>query len=91
MLIHGSKIIPRFFTDPLREIEDTPICNAGVFSDLTQFGEYLFCYQLILEDFELSIAEYQHYNVLNSSMKGKIKLQDPVIYTAMCLHHTSDL
>ena len=57
MLIHWSKITPRFFTDPLGVIEDTPICNA----DLTQCGDikYLFYYHLVLEDFESSIAEYQ--------------------------------
>ena len=39
MLIHWSKITPRFFTDPLGLIEDAPICNAGVFRDLTQCGD----------------------------------------------------
>ena len=39
MLIHWSEITPRFFTDPLGVIEDVPICNVGVFSDLTQCGD----------------------------------------------------
>ena len=34
-----KKITPRFFTDPLNVIEDAPICNAGVFRDLTQCGD----------------------------------------------------
>ena len=29
----------RYFTDPLGLIEDAPICNAGVFRDLTQYGD----------------------------------------------------
>ena len=39
MLIHWSEITLRFFTDPLGVIEDAPICNAGVFRDLTQCGD----------------------------------------------------
>ena len=82
MLIHWSKITPRFFTDPLWVIEDVPICNAGVFRDLTQCG-----------DFESSIAEYQQYKVLNSSRKRRnlTNCQDPGIYTAVCHQHTSDI
>jgi len=55
--------------------------------------KYLFYYHLVLEDFESSIGEYQQYNVLNSSRK-RINLthyQDPVIYTAVCHQHTSDI
>jgi len=33
------KIIPRLFIEPLGVIEDAPICNAGVFKDLTQCGD----------------------------------------------------
>jgi len=36
MLKHLSKIIPIYVTDPLRVIDDAPICNAGAFRDLTQ-------------------------------------------------------
>ena len=54
MLIHWSKITPRFVTDPLGVIEDVPICNAGVFRDLTQCGDAK--YKIFLEDFESSIA-----------------------------------
>jgi len=39
MLIPWPKITPRLFTDPLGVIEDAPICNAGVFRDLTQCGD----------------------------------------------------
>ena len=35
ILPHLSKITPRFYTDPLGIIEDEPICNTGVFRDLT--------------------------------------------------------
>ena len=33
------KITPRLFIDPLGVIKDVPICNAGVFTDLTQCGD----------------------------------------------------
>ena len=33
------KIIPTKATGPLAIIEDAPICNAGVFKDLTQCGD----------------------------------------------------
>jgi len=36
MLILWSQITSRFFTDPLRIIEDVPICGAGVVRDLTR-------------------------------------------------------
>jgi len=94
MLIHWSKTTPRIFTDPLAVIEDAPICNAGVFRDLTVMPNiYLFYYHLVLEDFESSIAEYQQYNVLNSSRKRKnlTHCQDSVIYTAVCYQHASDI
>jgi len=39
MLIHLSKITPRFCPVPVGVIEQSPICNAGVFGDLTQCGE----------------------------------------------------
>jgi len=39
MLIDLSKITPIFFTNPVGVIEDAPICNAGVFRDLTQCGD----------------------------------------------------
>jgi len=39
MLIHWSKITPRFVTDPLGVIEDAPSYNTGVFRDLTQCGD----------------------------------------------------
>jgi len=65
MFIHVNtlvKITPRFFTDPLGVIEDAPICNAGVFRDLTQCGDAKYIifvyYHLILEYFQSSIAEY---------------------------------
>jgi len=75
MLMQWSKLTPRFFTDPLGVIKDAPICNAGVFRDLTQCGDDKYIifinYHLVLEDFESSIAEYQQYNVLNSSRKRR--------------------
>jgi len=95
MLIHWSKITPRFCTDLLGVIEDAP-CNAGLFRDLTQSDDAKYIlflyYQLVLEYFESSIAEYQQYNVLNSSRKRSLThYQDPMIYTAVCHQHTSDI
>ena len=55
--------------------------------------KYLFYYHLVLEDFESSKTEYQQYNILNSSRKrGNLAYcQDPVIYTAVCHQHTTDI
>ena len=39
MLIHWSKITPRFVTDPLGVIQKALIWNYGVFRDLTQCGD----------------------------------------------------
>jgi len=36
MLIHWLKLSLEFYTDPLGVIEDAPICNGGIFRDLTQ-------------------------------------------------------
>jgi len=86
-----SNITPRYVTNPFGVIEDAPICNAGVFRDLKQ--SYLFYYNLVLEYFESSIAEYQQYNVLNYSRKtiSLTQSQDPVIFTAVGHQHTSDI
>jgi len=65
-------------------IEHAPICNADAFRDLTECGDAKYSifvyYHLVLEDFELFIAEY---NVLNSSRKRRnlTHCHDPVIYT----------
>ena len=56
--------------------------------------KYLFYYDLVLDDVESAIAEYQQYNVLNSSSKKRRNLthcQDPVIYTAVYHQDTSDI
>ena len=49
--------------DSLGVIEDAPICNAGVFRDLTQCGDAKYIIfvllSLVLEYCESSIAEYQ--------------------------------
>ena len=37
--MHREKITPRYFIDPLGVIKDAPICNAGVFSDLTECSD----------------------------------------------------
>ena len=39
LLIHWSNITPKLFNDPFGVIKDSPICNAGVFRDLTQRGD----------------------------------------------------
>ena len=38
-IIQWLNITTRYFTDPLGVIEDVPICNVGVFRDLTQCGD----------------------------------------------------
>jgi len=90
MSVLWSKITPRICIDPLRVIEDAPICNPGVFRDLTQCVmpniSYLFYYDLVLED-----LEYQQYNVLNYSRERKhlAHCQDPVIYIGVRYQQTS--
>jgi len=93
MLIHWSQITP----GPLKIIDDAPICNAGIFSDITQFGDVksviIVLLYFVLDDFESSIAEYHQYGVLNYSRKRILltHYQEPVIYTAVCHWHTSDI
>ena len=58
-----TDVTPRFFSDPLGVIEDAPICNAGIFRDLTQCGDAKYkifvlfnYYHLVLEDFQSNIG-----------------------------------
>ena len=59
-----------FCNDPLGVIEDALMCKAGVIRDLTQCVDAKYII-FVSEDFESSIAEYQQYNVLNSSRKRR--------------------
>ena len=47
MLMHWSKITPRFVTDLLGVIKDTHICKDGVFVDLTQYGDAKYIFVLL--------------------------------------------
>jgi len=87
MLMHWSKITPRFVTDLLGVIEDGPICNAGVFRDLTQCGDAKYKIYVLLS---FSFRRFWVIHIRISATQCLPHCQDPVIYTAVCHQHTSD-
>ena len=51
MFIHVNTLVKNNtcnFTDPLGVIKDAPICNAGSYSDLTQCGDAIYIWFVLL-------------------------------------------
>ena len=85
---------PWNFSDLLWVMEDTPICNVGGLSHLLvkPNRSYSFYHLLLSEDcvFHSRISAIQCSKLFKEEEKSNSQ-QDPVIYTAVCSHHVSDI